>query len=232
MHLSISDLKNTWLFRMKFLLLTILLTSGVTGLLTYYFVPKPTEKIVISSPVTDCAYRMNQVRLKDFKLTHPLLLADLPDENPGLKFLKEKINKVIQSGKSSNAITDISVYYRKLNDGSWFVINGEKSYNPASLMKVPLLITILKQSEINRNLLDKKVFFGKHFTGNNNQNIKDFQLQENKQYSIRELLRYMIEYSDNDAMSLIAQNIDMNHFNKLFSDLGIPVPPQIGRAHV
>lgn len=227
MQPSSLEFKSNNLLRKKFSFLAVIVSALISGFAVYFFFPKPTEKIVVSAPATDCAYRMNQLRLKDFKLTHPLLLVDLPSQNPELNNLKDKINRIIATGKSANTITDISVYYRKLNDGSWFEINGNKEYNPASLMKVPLLITILKQAGSNPKLLDKKVFFGKHFEGNYNQNIKDFHLQENKQYSIRELLQYMIQYSDNDAMSMIAQNIDATVYNKLFTDFGISVPPSL-----
>ncbi|MCX6291447.1 MAG: class A beta-lactamase-related serine hydrolase [Bacteroidetes bacterium] len=215
------------LLNKKYPFYVIAVAAILSGTGVYFLFPKPPEKIVFSSPVTDCTYRMNQLRLMDFKLTHPLLLSDLPSENPELNSVKEKINQVISAGKTSGILTGASVYFRNLNDGSWFEINGSNVFNPASLMKVPLMISILRQSITNPSFLDKKIFFEKHFPGNYDQNIKDFRLQENKYYSIRELLKFMISYSDNDAMSLIVQNIDENVYNKLFSDLGIQAPPPL-----
>jgi beta-lactamase class A len=122
-------------------------------------------------------------------------------------------------------LTDISVYFRKLDDGSWFVINGSRAYSPASLMKVAFLITILKQSATEKGLLNKKIYFEKHNEEGFSQNIKNFSLTENKYYSIKELLYDMIVYSDNDALIMIGRNVNQAIFQKLFSDLGVTAPP-------
>ncbi len=198
----------------------------VTGMSVYYFVPR--SPIIIEShqkPVS-CPQSMEQLRLNDYKFTHPLLFVDVPNESEAMTGLKEKVMALISHEKSSNLAGDVSVYCRKLNDGSWFAVNGDKHYTPASLMKVVFLIAILKQAITDPGLLEKKVFFAKTFQTGYNQDIKNFTLKENKYYTIRELLNDMIIYSDNDALALISQQSKPAVINKLFRDLGVTAPPE------
>ncbi len=51
----------------------------------------------------------------------------------------------------------IGIYVRNLNNGPWFGINEDEKYSPASLMKVPILITFLKWIESDPNILTRKI---------------------------------------------------------------------------
>lgn len=51
----------------------------------------------------------------------------------------------------------IGVYVRNLNNGPWFGINENEKYSPASLMKVPILMTFLKWIELDPSILMKKI---------------------------------------------------------------------------
>ena len=84
---------------------------------------------------------------------------------------------------------EISVYFRKLDNGSWFSLNPNETYNPASMIKVAYLITYMKMAESNPSILNKKVFFSKHFSQAINQNIKDFQLKEGVNYVVKNFSR-------------------------------------------
>ena len=196
-------------------------------LVVYYLFPSPakTKKTTFIPVQADCIDEMDILRNKEFKFTKHAYLYDVRNENPRYNSLKEKLNQVISLSKSSKGLMDISIYYRNLNDGQWFEINGSQEYNPASLIKVAFLIAMLKQSITQPGVLDKKVFFSKHFDKSNTPNILDFKLGENKYYTIKQLLNYMVVNSDNDAAELIRQNVKPEVVIKVFSDLGIPRPP-------
>ncbi|MCX6290409.1 MAG: serine hydrolase [Bacteroidetes bacterium] len=196
-----------------------------TGLVVYFFFPRLPKVVMTDSKKSDCPEKMDELRLKDYKLTQPLLFVDIPNENSELISIKNEINEMILRDKSSNLVRDVSVYYRRLNDGAWFLINGAKTYTPASLMKVAFLISILKQSETDPGLLNKKIYFDKHFQNDYHQNIKNFGLEQKRNYSVKELLSDMIVHSDNDALILISQLTDQKVFSKIFTDLGVASPP-------
>jgi beta-lactamase class A len=166
---------------------------------------------------------MNQLRQTDFQLVHPLMLADVANESPVLSVIKQDLQQYVNETKNSQQASDVSIYFRRMNDGAWFTINAEQVYNPASLIKVAYLITYLKEAEQTPGLLDHKLHFEKHNTLYS-QNIKTPGLSENKDYTIRYLLNHMIQYSDNDATVLLQENVDNNVFLKLFRDLNMPSP--------
>jgi beta-lactamase class A len=217
--------KNKNLFKKDTPLYITIILVLISGFVVYAMFPHPESgKKIAFTGRADCAPEIDFLRSKDYKLTHRILLADMRNENPKLASVKERINQTISENKFSNTANDVSVYFRNLNDGSWFEINGGNVYYPASLLKVTYLIAILKQAENNPGLLNKQVYFDMHFQKNFNQNIKNFTLEEKRNYSIKELLYDMIVYSDNDALILISKETDSPTYDKLFSDLGITSP--------
>ena len=230
MNTTNHEFKSKNLFRKDTPLYITILLIFFSGAIVYCLFPHSSEgkKIILVSQEADCLSEMELLRSSEYKFTHPLLLADVKSENPSLNVMKEKLNQFIAESKASNGLTDISIYYRNMNNGAWFEINGYAVYNPASLMKLAYLITALKQAENNPRFLDKQVFFANHFSEGNNQNIKDFKLSENRNYTIRELLQFMIANSDNDAAYLITQNTNPEVLNKLLTDLAINRPPANG----
>ena len=179
-----------------------------------------------------CPAAMDQVRLKDFELTRPLILTDVNNESDALKSIHGKIIEYVNQAKANQKASDISVYFRKLDNGSWFAINPNATYNPASMIKIAYLITYMKMAESNPSLLNSKIFFSKRNSAIINQNIKDFTLKEGKNYTVKELLTAMIAHSDNDATLLLNQNMNISIFNNLFKDLNIPVPNPVTEYYI
>jgi beta-lactamase class A len=223
---SASRLKNKNLFKRDTPLYITMILVVLSSFIVYGLFPHPKEakKIAYSSDGVDCVPEVDLVRSQDYKLTHRILLADVRNENPRLASIKGRISQAISENKYSNNANNVSVYFRNLNDGSWFEINGGNTYNPASLLKVTFMIALLKQAESDPALLSKQVYFEKHFQNNFNQNIKTFTLQEKKYYSIKELIYDMIVYSDNDALTLLSSYTDSVTYDKLFFDLGLTPP--------
>ncbi|MDI6778546.1 MAG: class A beta-lactamase-related serine hydrolase [Patescibacteria group bacterium] len=119
----------------------------------------------------------------------------------------------------------LAMYFRNLNNGPWFGINPDENFSPASLLKVPLLMAYLKLAEVNPGVLSKTIVYGGVQPGAAEQTVlpKDT-LQAGQSYTVEDLLHRMIVYSDNEAMSLLVQNISADDFNKTYTDLGINVP--------
>ncbi len=187
-----------------------------------------------TDPVAEsgCPVSMDQIREKHSPFVRPLLLADVISQDQSMSTLKSQLENYIREKVNSGVFQIASVYIRKLDDGSYITINENELFNPASLMKMAYLISYLKEEELKPGLLQKKVFFAKHFVEGNAQNIVSFALKENNQYSLMELLQAMIIYSDNDATALLMQNLNMAIFNSLFSDLKLPAPPIAGEYFI
>ena len=209
---------------------TLLICCILVFISTYaYFTFSSNKKIEPTSiQITDINKTVTKTRIKNFDLIQPLLFTDVSEESPSLKGIRSKIDQYVNRIKSNQQADDVSVYFRKMNDGRWFCINPNKVYNPASMSKLIELIVYLKEVEENPNILEKKIFFNHHYNEVSQQNIKDFTLKEQTYYPIKDLLVYMIKYSDNDATVLLNKNININLYNQLFIDLNIPIPPVAG----
>jgi len=166
-------------------------------------------------------------RLKGYKYISPLLdyetVAEL--KNREIFILENKIERFINEKVKENEAIYISVYFRDLLNGPWFVINEKENFAPASLLKVPLMIAYLKQAEQNPELLKYELMYEKKINDNVRQNIlPDREMETGKSYSIEELIYRMIVYSDNNAKNLLLIHINEDILNKGYSDIGIIVP--------
>jgi beta-lactamase class A len=171
---------------------------------------------------------VEEVRQGGYKLINPLLECDIKGETALKKYvpfesrIKERIQKEVVE---ANGDIYLAMYFRNLNNGPWFGINPDEHFSPASLLKVPLLMAYLKLSEEDPGVLSKTIAYEGALQGAVPQEIapKD-PLQAGQSYTVEDLLNRMIVFSDNEAMSLLVQNISSDDFDKAYSDLGINVP--------
>ena len=213
---------------------TLFISCFLVFIVTYSFYKLKSkvlpQKVFIEAP--PCENTMSEIRLKQYSLIQPILLIDVYNESSSLNPLRTKINQYINQIKSNQKADEVSVYFRKLNEGLWFSINPNTAYNPSSMGKLIQLIAYLKEAEENPEILNKKIFFSKHFSRVSPQNIKDFVLKEKKNYSVSELLTYMIKYSDDDATILLNMNINLRIYKQIFVDLKMATPPEVGEYFI
>ncbi len=142
-----------------------------------------------------------------------------------IPFEKNTIARIKNEVQEANSGTLLGVYFRNLNNGPWFWINENEKFIPASLMKVTLMISYLKWWEEEPNLMNQRIKITE--TVQLNQLIPpEKKLEVGKEYAIKDLLYYLIVYSDNTASTILFSNISPERQNKTFSELGIPVPGQ------
>lgn len=161
----------------------------------------------------------------NYQYINPILECN-PDiaQNNNFNSLKKNINQLVDQEVQQKNISFASIYFRDLNNGPWFGINDSKYFAPASLIKVPILMTYLKKAENDSSLLEKKIPLIITPDGDSIQNIKpSVSLAPNQEYPIKDLLEKMIIYSDNDAYNTLSQNLTEDEFIKIYKDLDIDI---------
>jgi len=204
-------------------LLLIFTIAGITA--TYLFTTSFSNNTIepeVYQPVEACNYR--NVRLKGYTYTRPLLFGDKPCESERLSNIKNKVSEVISAYKTAGTISTASVYLRLFNTSEWFQIGETEKYNPGSLLKVPELITFFRMNEKSPGLLNKKITYTKPLSLAKQALFVSKHIEVGHTYTIRELLHYMIAYSDNEATMLLNQQMDLDIFKKVFTDLGMANP--------
>lgn len=166
--------------------------------------------------------RMNS----QYAYTNPLLECEVyPKINGTLTPFEDKLDRYIESVVSNGRVSDVSVYYRDLVNGPWIGINEDKKFSPASLLKVPLMMSILHMADEDPTLLAQELPFQKEQDNNRAQIIPpEVTLEVGKNYSINQLLEHMIIYSDNDAANVLALSIPQAEFFRPYNELGLPAP--------
>ena len=166
----------------------------------------------------------NIKRLTGFQYIRPLLYAEPSCESVQLSQHKSEIQSLIEKNKTAGNITTASVYIREFYKAEWVSINENEKYSPGSLLKIPELITFYKMNEENPGVLNRKVVYSKPFAVDKHPTFLSKQIKLGETYTIRELLEYMIVYSDNNATMLLNNIIDQKAFKKTFTDIGLAEP--------
>jgi beta-lactamase class A len=208
----------------KFIFIVLLCAlSAVSG---YYF-----HKQTTPNPLPFGSAK--PIRSGEVGFINPLLEYDISASffGPEIKSFGDDITKLANDLKSRGDVNEISVYYRSLKDGPWFGINENINYFPASLLKVPIMVAIYKDSETNPKILDKKITYDEGYA----KTLGDFnkleyfkptqEIEVGKTYTVEELIKRMIIYSDNNAKNLLVLNItDPKTYFKAYTDLGLVSP--------
>jgi beta-lactamase class A len=196
----------------QFILASIFL--GI-GLVCGYFIRTGlTEKVLYQEKHTGQRKLIN--KLIDFDIPPSKELGDYK------VLLQDEIDATIRSQKAIS----IGVYYRDLNNGPWIGVNENSKFIPASLLKVPVMLVYFKKAEINPALLRKKLKYKpSESVANIDKNYEQSsKMQQGKEYTIYELIYRMIRYSDNDAVAILYDNVDLAELKSLYSLLGFKYP--------
>ena len=165
-----------------------------------------------------------EIRSGEQKLINPLLLCNVSAQKETAEF--KPLESALKVGTfdllNDTSVVTESIYFQDLISGRWTGINENLAYDPASLLKVPLMIAFYKEAEANPGILQKQVVYSG--APENSSGSAFYTLIPGKSYSIEELIEKMIGDSDNGAKDLLGKNIDANTLNEIYSDLGIVIP--------
>jgi len=152
-----------------------------------------------------------------FRYINPLLECDNNSISQDANLDKLKLQLEQQFGNNT------SIYYRDMNNGPWFGVHEREYFSPASLIKVPLIMALLKKAQNNSLLLDTEILNPTPYDPAT-QNIQPkVTLAPNKKYTIRQLIEQMIIYSDDVSFNLLNQQLTNSEINKVYSDLGVDI---------
>lgn len=147
--------------------------------------------------------------------------------------LKNRLETFIQDNKTANTVTDVSVYFRDLQNGPTLGIDEYALFSPASLLKLPLLLTYENLKDTTQPDLFNQTTTVKDDGDTLIQIIPPKQSAKiGRTYSIGDLLTLMMTYSDNnsyfallDYLQKISPNVDVE--KQTFVDLGVVDPQDV-----
>lgn len=118
-------------------------------------------------------------------------------------------------------MVDAGIYFRDLNRGPIIAINEDFKFAPASLLKLPLAIWFYHKANTTPDFLTQEI----QFVGPKGIEEVHYPAPESievgKTYTYKELIRYMLEYSDNDATAILGQIAGIRNTDTVYRDLGL-----------
>jgi len=97
------------------------------------------------------------------------------------------------------------VYFTYLNNGAWVGLSEREFFTAASTVKVPLAMSILKAVEDELIGLDQQYTLEELDLDKGFGNL--YKVGDGQTFSLRELMRYMLEKSDNTSANAVAESL-------------------------
>lgn len=159
-----------------------------------------------------------------FLLTNPILDCEIEDQSYSSLVFSKNISEKVEEIKDKYSLGHISLYFRDLNNGPWFGVNEKEVFSPASLLKVPLMIEFLHEVEDDPSILNKKIaILPTDINTSVSPNIKsEGSLVQGEEYTFEEILKSLIEKSDNTAVLALLRNVDKKGIEDVFRSIGVP----------
>jgi len=170
---------------------------------------------------------------RGFRLVSPLLDVELPGgwavTHEPIPFQHE-VERLVAEQIGSGRVWNMAVYYRDLLDGPWFGVNADATFNPASMMKVPVMIAWLKRAQRQpRVLLETMTFDEREYPAPPRERPVEQALSPGGRYTVEQLLQFMIDFSDNRAMWLLYRALPAGEVSDVLDNMDVSnVPDQAG----
>ncbi|MBI3589212.1 MAG: serine hydrolase [Candidatus Liptonbacteria bacterium] len=194
-------------------------------------------KARVSNTRSEVTYDNPPLRGKDqrYKFISPLLACGVLGNEEFREFepLKTQLKQMVDKKVYTKEAKTISIYFRDLDRGRRVAINEDEKYFPASLLKVPLMITYFKLGEKEPAVLNERIVYDGSFDVNAKEDIGPTQaIQAGRSYTAEELIKAMIVYSDNNATKLIFDSVDKNFLSEVGTDISVYSPAPEGSIDV
>lgn len=172
----------------------------------------------------------HEIRGGGYKFINPLLECESTEVAfIELRPFRDRLGSYVENiVRENNRVDSLAIYFRDLNNGPWFGVNQDITFSPASLLKVPLAIVYFKSAERDPAILEESyVFKNDNLFPMAEQTIKPSQVLEvGKSYSVHDLIRRMLVYSDNDAHNLLVMHVNLKILKEVYDDFSLPLPTQ------
>ncbi|MBI5465817.1 MAG: serine hydrolase [Candidatus Kerfeldbacteria bacterium] len=128
--------------------------------------------------------------------------------------LRDKLNSY-----QSNSDFEVSIYFEYLATGANIAVNKDRTLWPASLLKIPVAMAVMKKVERGQWKLDNELVLLSE--DRNSEFGTLYQKPLGTRFTIAELLHQALVYSDNIAHFILLRNIEEEELIEIYQHLGL-----------
>jgi beta-lactamase class A len=202
--------------------LVVLVIGGAVGILGYKYITSCKVKYLYINSSLGCGTNSS------FDKSNPIVL-------------KDNLSTYIDSEKSKGNVSEVSVYFRDLNNGPTLGINEDDLFISASLLKLPIALTLYKLAEDqNPGILEQKLEFNLA-PGVQMDLIQYFKptktVTQGSTYTVSELIFNSLVYSDNLSNDVLKSYLTkigngQDLILRTLKDLGLTEPTSITTSDI
>lgn len=127
--------------------------------------------------------------------------------------LEEQINQY------ANPKGVVGVAIKDLTTGEFFSMNGNVSFNPASVIKIPVMVEAYHQVSLGKISLEDRLVLKDKYKLTGSGSLQYF--RTGNEFSIRRLIELMITDSDNTATYMLIDKLGMANINEFMKKIGL-----------
>ncbi len=160
----------------------------------------------------------------NYKYINPLLECEVAEGSIDARKenFHDALEEFVSALKGKSSFSSAAVYFRDLNNGPTFGVGEGGEFFPASLLKVPVMMVYYRWSESKPGLLATEILYnGPRDFGINQTITPREELVPGQSYTVEELIRRMIIYSDNQALGILTSHLPIERIQELFAMLGV-----------
>lgn len=171
--------------------------------------------------------------LKDYPLTSRSLDCEMQDQAAArMQAVESTLETEAARHIAEGHATRVSIWVRDLETRRWAAANETELFAPASMLKVPIMISYFKLAELEPAILSQElVYEAAANLGDDAQTIPSgSSLVVGQSYTAERLIEDMVIHSDNNAMHVLIANIGERMLTHTMNDLGIIIPKDANQS--
>lgn len=159
-----------------------------------------------------------------YQFIRRLLICQINEGEESREFhsLERRVERQIAAAQQDEKLVSASVYFRELDSGKWMGVNELEGYSPASLLKVPIMMSYFRDALTRPEVLTTLHKYVQ--TDEKNDLVTKPMLTSSQRYTVLELIRAMIIQSDNSAKDLLEEHANQSTLDETYAALEMKDP--------
>lgn len=164
-------------------------------------------------------------RRGDYRFIDPLLDCAHAEDRREVRPFRMQLQALADRQRAGKNATLVAAYFRDLRNGAWFGINEKEEFLPASLLKVPMMISVFRAEDEQSGVLTEVLSVPKELPASAQQHFTSRSpIVLGSTYPASALVSAMVRQSDNAAMFALFDRHGASGIQALYGELGVTTP--------